>query len=289
MNNLLKLSRPYQYVKNLFIFLPAFFAFEVTNINLMTDALISFLAFSLIASAVYIINDWSDRKEDALHPTKKNRPIASGKVSSLQAFGFLVILLISGLLLAYTVSITVLYLIIAYLFMNVFYSLKLKAIAIVDIMTISTGFVIRLFVGSEATEVYLSQWIIVITFLLALFLALAKRRDDVLIFLKTEQKMRKAVNGYNLKLLDAAMVMTSTIVILAYIIWSISEEVVTRIHSENLYITAFFVIMGILRYMQITFVEEKSGNPTKIILKDLFIQITLLAWVISFVWILYLS
>ena len=195
--------------------------------------------------------------------------------------------MLSGSIVSYLVSPSVLFLVLTYLILNLAYTVKLKHIAIIDIVIISTGFVVRLLVGAEATQVDLSHWIIVMTFLLALFLSLAKRRDDVLIYLKTDQKMRKVIDGYNLKFLDAAMVMTSSIVIVAYILWSISPEVAERLNTQNIYLTAVFVVLGILRYMQIAFVEEKSGNPSKVLLRDRFIQLTLVGWVSVFVWILY--
>lgn len=127
------------------------------------------------------------------------------------------------------------------------------------------------------------------TFLLALFLSLAKRRDDVLIYLKTDQKMRKVIDGYNLKFLDAAMMMTASIVVVAYILWSVSPEVAERLNTQNIYLSAVFVVLGILRYMQIALVEEKSGNPSKVLLRDRFIQLTMVGWISVFVWILYLG
>lgn len=285
----LKLARPYQYSKNLFIFIPAFFAFQITDMQLMLKASMAFIAFSLCASAVYIFNDWIDRHEDARHPEKKTRPLAAGRIKGPAAFSFLAALLLAGGTVGYLVSPTVFYLTLIYLVINLAYTVKLKHIAIIDIVLISTGFVIRLLVGAEATQVDLSHWIIVMTFLLALFLSLAKRRDDVLIYLKTDQKMRKVIDGYNLKFLDAAMMMTSSIVVVAYILWSISPEVAERLNTQNIYLTAVFVVLGILRYMQIAFVEEKSGNPSKVLLRDRFIQLTLIGWVSIFVWLLYLN
>jgi decaprenyl-phosphate phosphoribosyltransferase len=157
------------------------------------------------------------------------------------------------------------------------------------VTVIASGFVIRLLVGSAVTGVVLSHWIIVMTFLLALFLALAKRRDDVLILLQTGQKTRKAIDGYNLKFLDSAMVMTASIVVLAYILWSISPEVAVRLGSENLYLSSVFVVLGVMRYMQIAYVEEKSGNPSMVLLRDHFRQRVLLGWLGVLAWILYLS
>ncbi len=288
LKDLLALARPHQYSKNLFVFIPAFFAFQFTNIELMSEALLAFIGFSFLASAVYVFNDWIDRHEDAQHPEKKSRPIAAGRIKAASAFSFLALLLCLGGITSYLVSLEVLLLVLTYLILNLAYTLKLKHIAIIDIVVIATGFVLRLLVGAEATQVDLSHWIIVMTFLLALFLSLAKRRDDVLIYLKTDQKMRKVIDGYNLKFLDAAMVMTSTIVIVAYVLWSITPEVADRLNTQNIYLTAVFVVLGILRYMQIAFVEEKSGNPSKVLLRDRFIQLTLGGWLSTFVWLIYL-
>ena len=275
------LARPTQYVKNLFIFLPIFFAFEFDDFSLLKGALISFFAFSFIASAVYGINDWRDRAADAQHPEKKNRPIASGRIGWLFVIVFVLTMGMSGLALGGIVSDSVFKLLLVYLALNIGYSFGLKNVAIVDVFIISSGFVIRLLVGSFSTDIALSQWIVVMTFLLALFLSLAKRRDDEVIYFKTKNKVRKASGGYNLLFLDASLVMTSTIVVLAYILWSISPEVQGRIGSVHLYITSVFVVLGVMRYLQIAFVEQLSGNPTKVLLSDKFIQVTISLWVIT--------
>lgn len=222
-------------------------------------------------------------------PKKKDRPLASGAIVPRVAFIWMGLLVAAATILIAWVSLQALALLLFYLVLNAAYSVWLKHVPIVDIVAISSGFVIRLLVGSAVTEVVLSHWIIVMTFLLALFLSLAKRRDDVLIFLSTEQKTRKAVDGYNLAFLNQAITMTASVVVLAYVLWSISPEVAGRLKSENLYLTSIFVVLGVLRYMQIAFVEEKSGNPSKVLLKDRFIQLVLLGWLGSFVWILYLD
>ncbi len=289
LKNIILLARPHHYVKNLFIFLPAFFAFKIDDPALIWKTFIAFAAFSLTASAVYILNDWKDQEEDRKHPVKRSRPIASGEVGTPGAFMLFGIFLFAGAVLALISSTQIFFIIAIYFLLNVAYSLKLKHVPIIDISIISTGFVLRLFVGAEAAEVDLSHWIIVMTFLLALFLSLAKRRDDVIIYLNSDKKVRKVIDGYDLKFLDSAIVMTSSIVVLAYILWSLSPEVSSRLSSGNTFLTAIFVVLGILRYMQITFVEEESGNPTRVMLKDKFIQMSLLGWVASFVWILYLS
>jgi decaprenyl-phosphate phosphoribosyltransferase len=275
-------------VKNLFIFMPMFFVGQMANIDLLVNALIAFIAFSLSASAVYILNDYRDVEDDRLHPTKKNRPLASGSVSSQTALVMMGLLAISGLGLMASLSIEAAAILIAYIGLNLAYSFKLKHVAIIDVVIISTGFVLRLFIGSQVTSIPLSMWIVIMTFLLALFLALAKRRDDVLIFLDTGKKMRQVVDGYNLQLIDSAMTIMSAVVIVAYILYTTSAEAVARIGNDHLYLTALFVILGIMRYLQIALVEENAGSPTRIVLKDRFIQLTIVAWLGTFGWMIYL-
>ena len=168
---------------------------------------------------------------------------------------------------------------------NLFYSFRLKHIPILDITLLSIGFVLRLYIGSAAAgpgEVPLSMWIVLITFLFALFLALAKRRDDVLLSAEGK-KVRKAIDGYNLEFINGAMMVMASVVIVSYISYCISEEVIHRLKTDKLFFTVIFVVLGILRYMQITFVEQKSGNPTKVLMKDLFLQLVIVGWLASFV------
>ena len=185
------------------------------------------------------------------------------------------------------IDMSALYVLAFYVVLNLAYTLRLKHVAVLDVAIIALGFVLRLFVGSFVTGVPLSMWIVVMTFLLALFLALAKRRDDVLIYLETGQKMRKVIDGYNLKFLDSAMVMMASVVIVAYTLYTISADVTSRLHSEYLYLTVLFVILGIMRYMQIAFVEEDSGSPTRVMLKDRFLLVVVVGWLATFFWIIY--
>ncbi len=286
-SSLINLMRPHQYIKNLFIFLPLFFAMKITDTALLSNAIVAFIAFSLTASAIYTLNDYHDIEEDRQHPKKKIRPLASGEISKRQAVTIMAVLATLGFGLMATLSFSAVGILAAYVLMNIAYSFWLKHVAILDVTIIAIGFVLRLFIGSAVTGIALSMWIVVMTFLLALFMALAKRRDDVLIFLETGKKMRKVVDGYNLQFLDTAMAIMASVVIVAYTIYTTSDAVVERLHSEYLYLTALFVILGVLRYLQVTFVLKDSGSPTRIVLKDRFMQLTLLGWVISFAWILY--
>ena len=175
-----------------------------------------------------------------------------------------------------------------YVLLNIAYSLHLKHIAILDVTIIGVGFVLRLLVGSAATLTPLSMWIIIMIFLLALFIAMAKRRDDVLFYIDTGNMMRKVVGGYNLSFIDSAMTAIASVIIVAYLLYTTSTEIITRQNSEYIYLTALFVILGVLRYLQITFVEKLSGDPVAIFLNDRFLKFTLLGWLMAFVSILYL-
>ncbi|PKP59569.1 decaprenyl-phosphate phosphoribosyltransferase [Candidatus Atribacteria bacterium HGW-Atribacteria-1] len=285
--NILRLIRTHQYLKNLFIFLPLFFTGQITNPKLLLNAIIAFVAFSASASAIYILNDFLDIEEDLQHPNKKFRPLAAGIISKNQALLLIGIFSIIGISLMATQSLYALIVLLIYIILNISYCFSLKHIAIVDITIIAIGFVLRLFIGSFVTEIPLSKWIVMMTFLLALFLALAKRRDDVLHFMDSGKKMRKVIDGYNLQFIDGAMMIMASVVIVSYILYTTSIEVVQRIQSEYLYLTSLFVILGILRYLQLSFVENNSASPTKIILKDKFMILTILTWVLSFVYLIY--
>ncbi|NNK87402.1 MAG: decaprenyl-phosphate phosphoribosyltransferase [Flavobacteriaceae bacterium] len=289
LKNVVKLMRPHQYVKNLFIFLPLFFDGQITDLELLKEALLAFIAFSFTASSIYILNDYLDIAADLQHPAKKHRPLASGLISKKEAILLFIAFLAIGIVLISIQNTYALYVLLAYVALNIAYCFVLKHVAILDITVIAIGFVLRLFIGSFVTGVPLSKWIVIMTFLLALFLALAKRRDDVLHFLDTGAKMRKVIDGYNLKLIDAGMMIMASTVIVTYILYTTSTEVIARIQNEYLYLTSFFVILGILRYSQLSLLENNSGSPSKIILTDRFLILTILAWVFSFVWIIYLN
>jgi 4-hydroxybenzoate polyprenyltransferase len=285
--NILKLMRLSQYTKNLFLFLPIFFSGEIINIELFKYTTVAFIGFSLSASAIYILNDSLDKEDDQMHPIKKFRPLASGLISLKEAFTIMSILLVTGSTIMAFQSIYAFILLFIYIALNFLYSFRLKHIPIIDITIISVGFVLRIFIGAIVTDTPLSKWIVIMTFLLALFLALAKRRDDVIHFIKTGKKMRKVIDGYNLQLIDGSMVIMSSVIIVTYLLYTTSVEVVQRFDNENLYLTSLFVLLGMLRYMQISFVKNKGGSPTKILLSDVFLISIISAWLISFLYLIY--
>ena len=288
-NSMFKLLRIKDWIKNLFIFLPAFFAGDlfVSNIYLL---ILPFISFCFFASAVYIINDVNDVELDRIHPTKCNRPIASGKISVPVATSTAIILLLLGTILAFFADKTMhlLIVLLIYLIINLGYSFGLKRIGILDIIILSSGFVLRVKAGSIIAGVPLSEWLIVMVFLLAMFMSIAKRRDDVMLKLSTGKVMRESINGYTIEYLNILLALFSAIIIVAYIMYTISPDVQSRMGTNTVYYTCVFVIAGILRYLQIVLVLNQAGSPTEILYKDRFVQITIILWIIAFYVILYL-
>lgn len=280
MNNLISLIRPHQWLKNLFVFAPLFFAFAF-EATIVWDTLIVFVLFCLVASSIYVFNDLNDVAEDRRHPSKQNRPIASGAVSAKTAWFLFMSLGVVALGGAYFLQTDLLYVLALYFLMNIAYSLGLKHVPIIDIFIIAIGFVLRLFAGNVFLTQPLSMWIIIMTFLLAIFLGFAKRRDDVLLQ-QQGQATRKNIDGYNLEFINAAMVLMSAVIIIGYIQYTITPEVMNRLGTQHVYLTAVFVILGILRYMQITFVDQKSSSPTRVLMHDGFIQLTIAGWLVSY-------
>jgi decaprenyl-phosphate phosphoribosyltransferase len=284
----LKLMRPHHWIKNLFLFLPLFFAGEVFNIEKIISTAVGFFAFSFIASSIYILNDYMDIEADKQHPEKRYRPLASGDVSKAGA----IILFLACFSVAIAISLLFikakfLFVLMIYFVLNLAYSLGLKNISILDVIILSLGFVLRVKAGGVITFIAVSQWLMIMIFLLSFFMAVAKRRDDVLIKLRTGGDMRKAIKGYNLEFLNVVISLLSAIIIVAYIMYTISPEVMERWKTYRMYYTAIFVIAGLLRYLQITFVESNTGSPTGVLYKDKFLQATLLLWVVSFYIIIY--
>lgn len=285
----LQLARPHQYLKNGLIWLPIFFSYKLSDVKAFIHTGMAFLVFCCAASSVYVFNDICDAKEDRQHPVKRHRPLAGGKLRTSQALWFLLFLMAMAGGLAVT-SLPTLFLVIlgSYWALNLIYSLFLKHLAILDIVCIALGFVLRIYAGGVAAEVIISQWLVAMTFLLALFLALGKRRDD-LILLAGGHNTRKSLDGYNQEFVGVAMGVMAAVIIVAYLLYTLSPETIEKHGTDKLYLTAFWVILGLLRFFQITLVEERSGSPTKIFLQDVFLQITIVLWLLSFFLLHYLS
>ncbi len=287
MKNYSKLIMVEQWVKNLFVFAPLFFSGNITNAHLFYESIFAFLVFSFTASSIYIINDYFDIESDRKHPEKKDRPLASGAVSKRKAeilFAFLVILSIVSVFIGNYIFQTNFWkfgVIIGFYFViNLFYTFKLKQVAIVDICIIATGFVLRVLAGGYATGIIVTNWAILLTFVLALVLAIGKRRGE-LINAQISGKTRKALDGYNVQFADIALSISCTLAIICYLMFTLSPEVQARFHPRVFY-TVIFVVFAFLRYLQQTLVYNKTESPTKIVYKDRYIQITIVLWLIVF-------
>ena len=287
MRSVLHLIRVRQWVKNLFLFIPSFFAGHLFKTEELLMVGIGAFAFSLVASGVYVINDYHDRFIDRLHPTKKYRPLASGVIGTTSAWILIVALVATGFAIAAFLDMTFLYVLATYFVLNLAYSFGLKNIAIVDLFIVALGFLLRVYSGGIIADLPITHWLSIMILLLALFLIIAKRRDDILINAKNGCVIRKSTQTYNLDFINSCITLLSAVVIVAYIMYTVSPEVTERFDSDYLFITTIFVIAGVMRYLQIIFVENKSGSPTRIFVKDKFILMTITGWILSFYLIIY--
>ncbi|MFB9119626.1 decaprenyl-phosphate phosphoribosyltransferase [Bergeyella porcorum] len=292
MTKYLKLLRVEQWVKNAFVFLPLFFSGNFFQEGLLLQSIYAFMVFSLTASCIYIVNDYSDIEADKKHPEKKYRPLASGVISKPLALSILasLILGIVGLMWFgqqyFGINIWKFGAIILFYFvMNLGYTFHLKHVAIIDVCIVSLGFVLRVLAGGYATGIPISQWAILLTFVLALVLALGKRRGE-LINAQISGKTRKALDGYNVQFADIALSISVTLAIICYLMFTVTPEVQSKFGMKIFY-TVLFVVFAFLRYLQQTLVYNKTESPTKIVYKDRYIQITILLWVMSFLFLIY--
>lgn len=294
MNNILKLIRPHQWLKNVFVLIPMFFGGSLLDPEDIRASVLTFLAYSFVASSVYCFNDINDVEADRRHPVKCKRPLASGAVSMgtawmLMALMFVLAALMTALLGDRGHILKVGGVLLFYYILNICYCAKLKQYAIVDVCIVALGFVLRVLAGGFATDITLSKWLVLMTFLLTLFLSFAKRRDDVLRMNETGEPPRKNTIRYNLTFINQAITITASVTLVCYIMYTVSPEVVARLGSDLLYLTSVFVLLGLLRYMQITVVDKKSGDPTKIMLRDRFTQLVVMLWALTFLILIYIK
>jgi len=219
--NLLRLIRPQQWLKNLFIFLPLFFGGHIMDLSYMFTSLKVFFAYCFIASSIYCFNDIYDRDSDRLHPKKRLRPIANGRVSVFVGYILMMVMFTLSIVICFLltdeIAWKVISIIMFYFIMNIAYCIRLKRVALIDVFIIAIGFVLRIWVGGIATGIGISQWIVLMTFLLALFLAFAKRRDDVVMYEESGVKVRCNINRYNLQFMNQAITIVSAVTMVCYI------------------------------------------------------------------------
>ena len=290
--DILRLTRPKQWIKNFFVFIPMFFGGELFDTHSMWLTALTFLAFSLVASSIYCYNDIVDVDADRSHPVKCHRPIASGAISIRMGYMLMVLTFMLGigvmLLLPPEVKSQVMAVVVFYYVLNLSYCSKLKQYAILDVCIVAFGFVLRIIAGGQAADVELSKWIVLMTFLLTLFLSFAKRRDDVLRMNATGEAPRHNTSRYNLTFINQAITITASVTLVCYIMYTVSPEVTESIGSNHLYLTTVLVLLGLLRYIQIAVVDEKSGDPVKVMLHDRFSQLIVLLWLASYLVLIYL-
>ncbi len=286
-----ELMRVKSWVKNGFLFLPLVFSLNLMHENLVQRSILAFFVFSLSCSFIYIINDWADADIDALHPRKKNRPIPSGKISKSQALSLALVTIgcaasvfvIAQLPLAFG-AITLLYVL-----LNLAYSFGLKTINIIEFFIVAINFVFRVLAGCYVIAVNPTSWILVVSFFLALFLILIKRKSE-LVVLKDQAKNHRAVlQHYSVELLDKFIFIVATITITAYLLYTMDIKVQTALHTDKILYTSLFVVLGIFRFVQLSQSDEFSGegDPTTLLFKDRFTQVNLLLWMISLIALLY--
>lgn len=292
MKKYLRLIRPQHWIKNVFVLVPMFFGGVLFDLTTIESGLLVFMAFSFIASSIYCYNDIVDADADRHHPVKCRRPIASGEVLVSHAYLLMAVMAVLSaamiMLLPSPVRMGTAIVVAIYYVLNLAYCSKLKQYAVLDVCIVAFGFVLRIVAGGVAEEVALSQWIVLMTFLLTLFLSFAKRRDDVLRMNETGEAPRHNTIRYNLTFINQAITITASVTLVCYIMYTVSPEVEEHFKSQYLYLTSVFVLLGLLRYIQIAVVDKKSGDPVKVALTDRFSQLIIAAWLVTFLVMIYL-
>ncbi len=269
----IQLIRPKHWVKNLLIFAPLFFVGDILNTNSLIKGIHLFIVFSLLASSVYTINDIADKESDKLHPKKKNRPIAAGRITSTEAMLLTGTLLIAAILLSLSLPTKATITLGIYVIINLLYSFWLKHLVIVDIFIIASMYLLRIFAGGKLWNIHLSQWIILCTFFLALFLISAKRRAEFNAQGGEKATTRKVMQSYNKDFLDHSLTITTTATLVTYSLYVVSIQKPYIIYS------LFIVTFGILRYLYLAYRYNIGQSPEQIIFKDPWILITILIWI----------
>ena len=274
----IEVSRPYHLIKNLIVFAPLFFTFE-HELYLYLDALIIFFLFYLMSTVVYIFNDISDRNIDKLHPRKKHRPIASGTVSIVEAKIIMLSIFSLATIISYFFNYQLLIVLLLYAVINILYSLKLKEIVFIDILIISSGFILRLLAGSLVNDIYLSKWIYIMTFLLAGLLAVTKRKDAVD---RNDYTSTSISRYYTKTIINYIVIIITLSIIVTYTLFTISSEIIITL--DNIYVpfTLVFVLLGVGRYLHLIYNKPISYDPIEIFFNDLFMKVNFVLWVLSF-------
>ncbi|MCW5960581.1 MAG: decaprenyl-phosphate phosphoribosyltransferase [Pyrinomonadaceae bacterium] len=279
--------RPHQWVKNLFIFAPLLFGRKLADPSAVANSALAFAVFCCIASGLYIINDIIDAEDDRSHPEKRLRPISSGALPIPVAILASISLTAAGFWIAASIRWSVFLVAAAYFLLTLTYCLVLKKIMILDGMTISAGFVLRIIGGAFAIGVLPTHWLIACAFLLALFLAFTKRRQEILMLDKTAGEHRKTLEEYSVGYLDQVNTILISAVLVCYALYTVAPETVSRFETTSLIYGTVFVIYGMLRYMVLIKSPDYGGNPSRMLLKDKPLLLTVAGWAIYNAFVIY--
>lgn len=285
---LIRTMRPHQWVKNLFVLAPLVFAKELFAWHMVLRSVIGFASFSLLASAVYILNDLMDVEADRAHPVKKSRPIASGAVSEDMAKGAFVSLVIGSLAAAFFLNLQFFVCVTAYLVLNLLYSVRLKRIAYVDMLCIALGFELRVLSGTFAAQVPASTYLLVVTFLLASFLGMGKRMHE-LSQSEGAHKQRASLKSYDKKTLTILLYVTAFATTGTYAAYTFDPVTRASFHTAYLPITTLFTLFGVLRFLHLVRGRPHAESPTEEMLRDKPFLLNLLLWAITIFIIIYVA
>jgi 4-hydroxybenzoate polyprenyltransferase len=278
---LLRLMRPYQWVKNAFVFTGLLFGHAWHDPHLVAQVMVAFIAFCLVSSAIYTINDIVDLEQDKQHPKKRKRPLASGRVSVHAAVMLAVVLGVLGLSLAYVAAPAVLAILVAYALMNIAYSLRLKHVVILDVFVIATGFMLRILAGTLGVGIPPSQWLLLCGLMVTLFLGFTKRRAEIIALTEDKTAHRKVLEHYSPVLLDKMIGITAAGLIMSYSLYTMSADTI-RIHgTANLIYTVPFVMYGVFRYIYLLHHQSRGGDPSHDLMRDPHLFIVVGAWLVT--------
>lgn len=279
--------RPRQWVKNGFLFVGLVFSQNLFQIDLFIKVCEGFLVFCLAASSIYVFNDIHDRESDRRHPEKYRRPLAQGSLLVSEAYMVSVVLAAVALILAFMMERTFLLILLAYFVLNLAYSLKIKQVVILDIMFIASGFVLRILAGTTLAGVNPSDWLVICTITLSLFLGFSKRRNELVLMGENAGTQRKVLKEYSIHFLDQMISMVTACTVMSYILYTVSPETVGRFGTKNLMFSIPFALFGVFRYLYLIYLKKKMGDPIDLILKDFPFLLNILLWISAIMIIIY--
>jgi 4-hydroxybenzoate polyprenyltransferase len=279
--------RPRQWFKNVFLFVGLVFSQNLFQIALFIKVCGGFLIFCLAASSIYVFNDIHDRETDRRHPEKYRRPLAQGSLLVSEAYMVSMVLAATALILAFMMDRTFLVILLAYFVLNLAYSLKIKQVVILDIMFIASGFVLRILAGTTLAGVNPSDWLVICTITLSLFLGFSKRRNELVLMGENAGTQRKVLKEYSIHFLDQMISMVTACTVMSYILYTVSPETVARFGTKNLIFSIPFALFGVFRYLYLIYLKKKMGDPIDLILKDFPFLLNILLWISAVMIIIY--